>query len=343
DTMAAFGRDVFIHRFQIAESGVWVGQEVTFEVELNKTGHPQARCVQSLSAQEGGMGAGGGMGGGWDQYGGGGWGGGFSQMGYGGNSDGYGGFGGMQPGRDSRFLLGGVDTRTALGMMGGDSSGDVPGTSEPIEEIIRKCSGSAGMWEIIEQYGQFFSKKHVVTALYQLGLCRQYERRSGSVASETRSLTRALVDRLVHVPPRELAADEASRVLWALAALEEAKDHSGAHRFALDLGQEASKRYHEFSPSQMATFVNSLSRLVRAPDEDELVGKITMSFSEYALGNGAFPRFPPEELKSWTSFLQEASGSSQTGPQPPPGGFPYGMPPGGMRPQGTPGGGGFFG
>merc|ERR1719456_2162199 len=36
DTLRAFGRDVFIHRFQMAEHDLKVGQEVIFEVELNK-------------------------------------------------------------------------------------------------------------------------------------------------------------------------------------------------------------------------------------------------------------------------------------------------------------------
>lgn len=147
------------------------------------------------------------------------------------------------------------------------------------------------------------------------------------------------------MPPRELGADEASRVLWALAALEEVKEHLGAHRFAIQLGQEALKRHHEFSPAQMATFVNALSRLVRGAEEDELVGKITTQFSEYAIGNGAFPRFPPEELKTWTEFLQEASSASSfaMGPTQPQAGLQLGMQqhmrglgPGGM-PQG-----GFF-
>lgn len=304
DTYAAFGRDVFIHRFQIVESGVWVGQEVLFEVELNKAGHPQARGVQPLSSD--GMY--------WDQgsnwnYG--------SGMGYGGCDGGmYGNFrGSMAPGRER------MTAPTA------SRSADSHGAPEQIEEMIRKCSGSSGLWEIIEQYGQFFSKKHVVTALYQLGLCRQYERRSGQPVPDARPLTRALVDRLVPVPPRELGADEASRVLWALAALEEVKEHLGAHRFAIQLGQEALKRHHEFSPAQMATFVNALSRLVRGAEEDELVGKITTQFSEYAVGSGAFPRFPPEELKTWTEFLQEASsaGSYAMGPPQSQAGLQLGM------------------
>lgn len=39
--MQQFGRDVFVHKFQLQESGAWAGQDVFFEVELNKSGQPQ--------------------------------------------------------------------------------------------------------------------------------------------------------------------------------------------------------------------------------------------------------------------------------------------------------------
>merc|ERR1719199_1106492 len=106
-------------------------------------------------------------------------------------------------------------------------SGD-QGPPEAVEEMLRGCSGSSDMWEIIEQFGHSFGKKHVVTALYQLGLCRQYEKREAQV-----NLTSALVDRLVLFNPSELSADEASRVLWALAVLDEMSNHAQAHHFAM--------------------------------------------------------------------------------------------------------------
>jgi len=222
--------------------------------------------------------------------------------------------------------------------LGSQDGNDMRPTPEPIELMLRKCTGSADMWELIEQYGHSFGKKQVVAALYQLGLCREYERRTIHA-----SLTNALLDRLVLFPAKDLTADEAAHVLWAFATLEEVHSHQNAHRFAMALAQEASKRHHEFSPNLMASFVTSLTRLIRSPEEDDLVGKITTNFSDYALGSGALPRFPPEELRIWTSFLQEVSAPSYPGGQqygalarvrPPDGSGPFWGPPG-PRPMHT--------
>lgn len=319
DTMRQFGRDVFIHRFQMTENDLKVGMEVIFEVELNKTGQPQGRRVRAN--QEEAMS--------WD----------YSQMqggwnggaGYGGNGMGGGMYGNY--GMDTTNYY--HQTRERFPVHDPSTTGDAGGPPEQIEEMLRGCSGSSDMWEIIEQYGQHFGKKHVVTALYQLGLCRQYEKRSAEV-----NLTSALVDRLVLFPPAELSADEASRVLWALAVLEEVSGHAQARQFAMDLGKQAAKRFSEFTPAQMAGFVSSLSRLVRSPEEDKLVGKITEQFSDYALGGtGALPRFAPHELTSWTNFLKEAANAQNQPPQQQPypnpfmspmpgkgGGSPYGQP-----------------
>eukprot|EP00434_Breviolum_minutum_P027564 symbB.v1.2.024381.t1/scaffold2305.1/size121121/4 len=285
ETMQQFGRDVFVHKFQLHESGAWVGQEVLFEVELNKTGQPQARNMMLANPAEAV----------WD----------YSNW-YDNNMQqyGYGDFNSSTTSQRSQL------PSTTKPRSQPDSDPSV--SKQNIEDMIRQCNSPSRMQEIIEQYGQHFLKRHVVTALYQLGLCRQHDKKNGTVnASESGSLTRALIDRLVHIPAEELAADEAANVLWALAALEEAKSHRRAYEFAFQLGMQAKKRYMEFSPSQMATFVSALSRLVQQPSEDELVCQIVTQFSEYSSGNGSFSRFPPEELKTWTNFLQEASQPSQ--------------------------------
>ena len=54
-------------------------------------------------------------------------------------------------------------------------------------------------------------------------------------------------------------------------------------------------RFAQFSPSQMATFVAALSRLVQGPTDDAVVCDIVTQFSEYSSGNGKMARFPPEE------------------------------------------------
>lgn len=115
-----------------------------------------------------------------------------------------------------------------------------------------------------------------------------------------------MLDRLVLFPAKDLTADEAAHVLWAFAILEEVRSHENAHRFAMELAQEASKKQHEFSPNLMASFVTSLTRLIRSSDEDDLVGKITTNFSDYALGSGALPRFPPEELRVWKTSCRKS-------------------------------------
>jgi len=317
ETLRAFKRDVFIHRFQMAESGLWVGQDVMFEVQMNKSGCPQARNVTPLASMEDANK--------WDYSGcHDGWG---ESMGYnmqtypGGNSSSKGGNLGLlgMPGYGYDYMQGGGKTGRDLRKgstasmsayggirnLGSLDGGDVRQAPEPIELMLRKCTGSADMWELIEQYGHSFGKKHVVAAIYQLGLCREYERRTIHA-----SLTNALLDRLVLFPAKDLTADEAAHVLWAFAILEEVRSHENAHRFAMELAQDASKKHHEFSPNLMASFVTSLTRLIRSSDEDDLVGKITTNFSDYALGSGALPRFPPEELRVWTNFLQKVSAPS---------------------------------
>jgi len=127
-------------------------------------------------------------------------------------------------------------------------------------------------------------------------------------------------------------------VLWALAILGVVDKHRGAHDFAIQLGEQAAQRYQEFSPSQMATFVSNLNRLAVTPQEEELVQNIVLSFTEYAFGNGTVPRFPQEDIKTWTSFLQSVS-SSQGNGGPHDSGF--GMPP--PRPGPGPKGGGMQG
>eukprot|EP00435_Cladocopium_sp_Y103_P030284 s469_g7.t1 len=293
ETMQQFGRDVFVHKFQLHESGAWVGQDVLFEVELNKTGHPQARNIVLANPAEG-------M---WDYS---------ASSSYGTWYD------------NNNMQYSGYDYNSnTMPQRSSSPPGQAPRDTDPavskqnIEDMIRQCNSPARMQEIIEQYGQHFLKRHVVTALYQLGLCRQHDKKQGNLqATESGSLTRALIDRLVHIPAEELAADEAANVQWALAALEEVKTHPRAHQYAFQLGQQAKKRYMEFSPSQMATFVSALSRLVQQPSDDELVCQIVTQFSEYSSGNGNFPRFPPEELKTWTAFLQEASQPLQQRPSP---------------------------
>jgi cold shock CspA family protein len=302
ETMRAFGRDVFIHRLQMQENDCKVGQEVIFEVDVNKMGHPQARRVRPRPQDQ--MSS-------WDM----------SQMG---GYDNYS-MGQPYPGMGDMY---GMDMyghtghgyhqarSNSYGNVHSDSmmvgAVDPQGPPESIEEMLRTCSGSSDMWEIIEQWGHKFGKVHVVTALYQLGLCRQYEKRPAEA-----SLTGALVDRLVLFPAHELSADECHKVLWALAILEEVRNHTKAHNFAIELGEEAAKRYQEFTPSQMAGLVSSLSRFVRTAEEDKLVGRVTTNFSDYALGgqNGALPRFAPHELATWTNFLKEAA-TPQPAPQP---------------------------
>jgi len=318
ETLQAFKREVFIHRVQMAESGLWVGQDVMFEVHLNKNGCPQARNVTPLPSVEdvnnqcySGC---------HDDWG--------ASMGYsmqtpypGGNSCSDGGSlglgmpgcgydymqGGGKAGRDSR--KGSTGYMSVAGICNeGFLTCDVRQAPEPIELMLPKCTGSADMWKLIEQYGHSFSKKHVVAALYQQALFREDERRTTHA-----SLTNVLVDRLVLFPAKDLTADEAAHVLWAFAKLEEVRSHDNAHRFAVKLAQEASNRYHEFSPKLMASFVTSLTRLIRSSEEDDLVGTITRNFSEYAGASGALPRSQPEELRVWTNFLQEVSVPSYSG------------------------------
>lgn len=301
DTLQMFGRDVFVHNNQMAESGLVVGQAVLFEVELSKAGQPQARRLQpyvspdDLSAV-------------WASY----------AMGQrpksmSGNSCMGGGCMPLgQAGSSSSSGAGAAQRRSgpqgtpasATALRGPLGSAAAEARSfEPIEEMLWNATGPAMMWEIIEQHGHLFGKAHVTIALYQIGLCRQYQHGGRHV-----SLTSALVDRLVIFNPCELTIDEASRVLWALTQLEEVRDHKKSHDFAMQLGVEAAKRLDDFNPSQMAKFVTSLARLTKEPGEDDVVGQLIESFSDHALGSGRMPRFPPDEMRAWTDFLQSLSG-----------------------------------
>jgi len=282
DTERSFGRDVFVHRLQMMEGSLSIGQQVSFELDTNKNGFPQARNIIPTTPTASNEHA---------------------------NWSGYGGGTAHDPHGQYHY-----------GATGGmDWAGDMA-ASEHVEDLLRACTGSQDMWEIIEQYGHSFGKRHVVTALNQLGLCRQCEGRSTNA-----HLTCALVDRLVLFRASDFTPDESSRTLWAITMLDEVQDHVEAHRFCMELGAEAAKRCSEYSPSQMSILVRALAKLVRTTEEDEIVGKVTSSFSDYALGGG-FPRFPPEELRHWYTFLQEAASPP---PQQPAYPTPFGGPMGG--------------
>mmetsp|Transcript_91219 Transcript_91219/g.254763 ORF Transcript_91219/g.254763 Transcript_91219/m.254763 type:complete len:531 (-) Transcript_91219:303-1895(-) len=288
ETVKAFGRDVFIHRQQMAEAGLRIGQDVIFEVELNKSGHPQARRVQPANPGEVqamtwnnmssgfGVTGGGWIGGGQQHSAGVGW-----NKGMGKGPHAYGG---------GNFVGGGVASAT------------LSAAETAINESLRRCATASDIWAVIEQHGHSFGKQHVVTALYQLGLCRRYDR-SPSHAQ----LISALIDRLMQFSPRDLSTDEVNRVLWAFATLKDVSNNTNAHRFVTGLGNLVCERYDDYTPAQMASLLGSLSKLMNSPAEDELVGRITTKFTDYALGNGSLPRFPPEELQTWTDFLQSVS------------------------------------
>lgn len=294
ETYSLYGRDVFVHRMQIQESGVIVGQHVYFDVELNNKGHPQARNIVAVNPHEAMQ-----------------WGDPYNSWGYGNMS--YGNYGGC--GFNGGYTYGG----------GGGSSGggnNNRNTFEPpasdtlpqFEEELRKCNTEQAINDIIELYGQHFTKGHVVAALYQLGLCRQ-KPRSDSEPKNV-GLAAALLERIMQIPSKTFAAEEASRVVWALAALDEVQTNSRAGEYAMELGAQARARLSEFNPAQMATLVGALSRIVRKPSDDALVAEITTKFSEYASGNGSFPKFPQQDLKIWTQFLVEASQPQQNAQMP---------------------------
>merc|ERR1719264_1216983 len=160
ETLRAFKRDVFIHRFQMAEHGLKVGQDVTFEVELNKTGCPQARNVQPLNMM--------------------------AAMSWGGYQQGMGpaNYPGMNFGMHNSYAGGKAtdggacgngqsypqsrDPRAAMGGSPMASGEGAQGGQESIEEMLRRSFCSQDIGELIEQYGHSFGRKHVVTALYQL-------------------------------------------------------------------------------------------------------------------------------------------------------------------------------
>ncbi|CAE7269610.1 unnamed protein product [Symbiodinium natans] len=194
-------------------------------------------------------------------------------------------------------------------------SQDASDTTLPqFEEELRKCNTEQAINDIIETYGQHFTKGHVVAALYQLGLCRQ-KPRDDSEPKNT-GLAMALLERVLTIQSKSLTAEEASRVVWALAALEEVQRNDRAAEYAMELGGQARARLSEFNPAQMATLVGALSRIVRKAQDDTLVADITTKFSEYASGNGSFPKFPAQDLKIWTQFLMEAAQPPQQNAMP---------------------------
>lgn len=300
DTLRMFGRDVFVHRNQIAESGLHIGQDVLFEVELNESGQPQARRLQLFTApgSESAI---------WASYAEG------QRPPKGASLGSSSNFGACMPPRQgascgSANSGGEQDRQSGANARSRDVTLDERKVAEPLEEMLWKSSGPANMWEIIEQHGHLFGKSHVTIALYHIGLCRYYQ---GGRSHE--SLTSALVDRLVLFSPSEFSASEASRVLWALAGLEELRGHQKAHNFAVQLAEEAEQRLEEFSTTQMVRLVTSLTKLVKGPGEDELLGRLITSFSDYVLGSGLMPRFPPEEMRVWTVFLESLSTKSGAG------------------------------
>jgi len=190
----------------------------------------------------------------------------------------------------------------------GAAAGVAPGaagTTQLLEEMLWKCPAPEMMWEIVQQYRHILEKSHVAIALYQCGLYRYYQQ----YQSHER-LVEALIDKLLLFPASDLTPDESSRVLWAIALLEETRSNEKAIEYAIQLAGEAIKRYQEFSPAQMARFAASAQKLVRTPEEDEFLSAIISRFSDYALGDGKRPRFPPDELIVWTSFLTSVSSNA---------------------------------
>eukprot|EP00439_Symbiodinium_sp_Y106_P025368 s8065_g3.t1 len=110
------------------------------------------------------------------------------------------------------------------------------------------------------------------------------------------------------------------------AGFRQVQTNSRAGEYAMELGAQARARLSEFNPAQMATLVGALSRIVRKQSDDALVAEITTKFSEYASGNGSFPKFPQQDpglsdvsihdLKIWTQFLIEASQPQQNAQMP---------------------------
>jgi len=175
---------------------------------------------------------------------------------------------------------------------------------ELLEQAVRRCCCSEEMWSLVNQYGNMFGKRHAIIALYLLGTYRQKRERWSM------PLTATILSKLFCFPPWHFTACEATCILWSLATLDETHCDTEAHAVAMGLGEEGLRRFHEFKPAQMATFVNSLSRLVWRASEDELVGRVTKSFSEFASGCGSVPRFSPQELQHWTGFLWRAAFAS---------------------------------
>lgn len=305
ETYRAFSRDVFIHRFQMSESGLKAGMDVVFQVELNKMGHPQARCVRAYSAADHAADVN------WHPG-----------MNVGVDVPGYDGCMMVPPYASSYPVpimerMGGpyqcTESWRMASMLGAPSYGqangaDAPGSEgtpstgpEQIEAMLLACRNSQEVWDVVGHYGHTFGRKHMVSCLHRLGLCRQYERRTDP--QDNSSGIAALIDRLALIPAKDITPDEAPRVLLALATLDEVSGQEKAHRFAMELGEQAAKRYTEFTPAQMAFILTYLTKLVLTSEEDELVGKITTDFSCFAFGDNGVPRFAPEELRVWGDFL----------------------------------------
>lgn len=291
ETLAQFGRDVFIHRYQMMESGLYVNQEVMFEVETNKTGQPQARRVRAATLESAS-----------------------GPFFYGVGQEGQ---GPVMPFQQPQQFGGNSGMASFSGGRPPQrQQNKAPRAAEDdheVEESLQSCATSKDIDQIIASRGHEFNKRNVVTALYQLGLFRQYENQPNEP-----SLTVALLDRILVAQVDSFDAEQASRVIWALAQLDEMKNNANAHRLAMELAHHAVKSHRDYTPVQMTKFVQSLSRLVRSQEEDELVGKLTTLFSEFAMGQGdgsSLPRFPQEDLRIWEGFLREASGAQPQQPQ----------------------------
>mmetsp|Transcript_35292 Transcript_35292/g.75191 ORF Transcript_35292/g.75191 Transcript_35292/m.75191 type:complete len:634 (-) Transcript_35292:312-2213(-) len=284
ETLAKFGRDVFVHKNQIWEAPlVYLGSEVTFEVDLNENGQPQARKLQPVLSDISDSSAGCG---GW----------GMNSWNYanswtnswagGGDWSGYGNWGGYDSYANSAY-------ETSL---------------EEIEEQLRQCQSTSACVRLIEQHLNRFQKKQLVKALYQLGLCRHNERlddaQSGKVAVN-------LVEALAAVDPSQLEMEEVNQVLWALAMLPEIVEKDIVKNYVVSIGMTVSHSYQNHTPSQMISFLNSMTWLLKDDEGDGLISKVTTKFSDWVIGDGGFKRFPEHEMRQWMDFLSTFSGQSR--------------------------------
>eukprot|EP00397_Hematodinium_sp_SG-2012_P004859 GEMP01004874.1.p1 GENE.GEMP01004874.1~~GEMP01004874.1.p1 ORF type:complete len:351 (+),score=55.48 GEMP01004874.1:174-1226(+) len=168
----------------------------------------------------------------------------------------------------------------------------------PIEALLRECQNSFQVYDAVMQHNAELTHYEVVFALHQLATARKYENWQPNVPP---ILSRKLVERLMNDTPELLSMTDITRIVYAIAALNEVQTTQVRKYIFEGVAKEIMNHVPTFTPAQMTNIIGCMSQLRRTKREDEVVGNIVQAYNQILQAPGC--NFPPEDANIWTMFL----------------------------------------